>query len=74
VNRRQTKNLTKNLKPRRTRSEQAAAARLLAILKSDTKARAVKLKCVKRSVRLRAYENDLKLTIAVDRMARELAG
>ncbi|HSV13302.1 MAG TPA: hypothetical protein VLI90_03540 [Tepidisphaeraceae bacterium] len=62
------------LKPKRTRAERAAAQRFLSILKTDPTTRRVKVKCVKRSVRLRAYENDLKLSIAVDRMARELAG
>ena len=62
------------MKRQRTRGEQAAARRFLSILKSDAKARLTKLKCVKRSVKVRAYENDLKLSIAIDRMARELAG
>ena len=68
-----------SLTPKRTRSERAAARRYLSILKATTAAgapvaRATKVKLIKRSVRVHAYENDLKLSIAVERMAREIAG
>jgi hypothetical protein len=45
----------------------------LAILKAD-KNRGKKVLRIKRSVQASRYENDLKLSIAVDRMLRELAG
>jgi hypothetical protein len=54
-------------------ADQAAAKRLLAILKAD-KNRGRKVLRIKRSVQASRYENDLKLSIAVDRMLRELAG
>jgi hypothetical protein len=54
-------------------ADQAAATRLLAILKAD-KNRGKKVLRIKRSVQASRYENDLKLSIAVDRMLRELAG
>ena len=54
-------------------ADQAAAKRLLAILKAD-KNRGKKVLRIKRSVQASRYENDLKLSIAVDRMLRELAG
>jgi hypothetical protein len=54
-------------------ADQAAAKRLLAILRAD-KNRAKRVLRIKRSVRAKSYENDLKLSIAVDRMLRELAG
>jgi hypothetical protein len=54
-------------------ADQAAAKRLLAILKAD-KNRGKKVLRIKRSVLASRYENDLKLSIAVDRMLRELAG
>jgi hypothetical protein len=79
MNRRPTQRAKKvtlklTLKPKRTRAQRAAAARLLSILKTQGAARSAKLKRVKRSVTHHVYENDLKLAIAVDRMARELAG
>jgi len=54
-------------------ADQSAAKRLLAILKAD-KNRGKKVLRIKRSVLASRYENDLKLSIAVDRMLRELAG
>jgi hypothetical protein len=68
-----------SLTPKRTRAERAAARRYLSILKATATAgspaiRATKMKLIKRSVRVHAYENDLKLSIAVERMARQIAG
>jgi hypothetical protein len=57
-----------------TRADKAAARRLLSILKTSDEKRVLKIKKIRRSVRLRTYENDLKLSIAVDRMVRQLAG
>jgi hypothetical protein len=57
-----------------TRADQAAARRLLSILKMTDGKRALKIKKIRRSVRHKTYENDLKLAIAVDRMVRQLAG
>jgi hypothetical protein len=34
----------------------------------------MKIKKIRRSVRQKTYENDLKLAIAVDRMVQQLAG
>lgn len=78
MNRRPTKRSKKvtlklTLKPRRSRAERAAAARLLSILKTEGPLRDARISSVKRSVKHHAYENDLKLAIAVDRMARGLA-
>jgi hypothetical protein len=57
-----------------SRADRAAARRLLSILKTSSEKQALKIKKIRRSVRLRTYENDLKLSIAVDRMVRQLAG
>jgi len=57
-----------------SRADRAAAKRLLSILKTSSEKQALKIKKIRRSVRLRTYENDLKLSIAVDRMVRQLAG
>jgi hypothetical protein len=55
-------------------SDRAAARRLLSILKSTGSKQAMKIKKIRRSVRQKTYENDLKLAIAVDRMVRQMAG
>jgi hypothetical protein len=57
-----------------TRADKASARRLLSILKTSDGKRALKIKKIRRSVRQKTYENDLKLAIAVDRMVRQLAG
>jgi hypothetical protein len=57
-----------------TRADRAAARRLLSILKTSDGKRAMKIKKIRRSVRQKTYENDLKLAIAVDRMVRQMAG
>ena len=68
-----------SLTPKRTRADRAAARRYLSILKATATAgspavRSAKVKLIKRSVRVHAYENELKLSIAVERMARQIAG
>jgi hypothetical protein len=57
-----------------TVADRASARRLLSILKTSDSKRALKIKKIRRSVRQKTYENDLKLAIAVDRMVRQLAG
>lgn len=46
--------------------------RLLTILRDGGDARAAKIRRVRRSVRQLNYENQLKLSVAIDRMLREL--
>jgi hypothetical protein len=57
-----------------TPADRASARRLLSILKTADGKRAMKIKKIRRSVRQKTYENDLKLAIAVDRMIRQMAG
>jgi hypothetical protein len=57
-----------------TPTDKASARRLLSILKNTDGKRALKIKKIRRSVRQKTYENDLKLAIAVDRMVRQMAG
>jgi hypothetical protein len=57
-----------------TPADKASARRLLSILKTSDDKRALKIKKIRRSVRHKTYENDLKLAIAVDRMIRQMAG
>jgi hypothetical protein len=56
----------------RTRAERAQARRLLAVLNSGGDTRAAKIRRVRRSVRQSCYENQLKLSIAIDRMLAQL--
>lgn len=51
----------------------ATVNRFLEMLHAGSDLRAGKVKRLRRSVRQRRYENELKLSIAVDRLARELA-
>jgi hypothetical protein len=63
----------KTIKPQsqsRSRADRAVAAKLFALLKSGGDARVSKVRRVKQSVRRKSYENELKLSIAVDRLAR----
>ena len=55
-----------------TADDQATADRLMQLLKAGADARPAMINRVKGSVDTSTYENDLKLTIAVDRLAREL--
>jgi hypothetical protein len=57
---------------RRSRIDRAQARRLLAILHSGGDARAAKIRRVRRSVRQASYENQLKLSVALDRMLAQL--
>ena len=56
----------------RSAADVATAQRLLAMLRSGRDARTTKVRRLRRSVRADTYENDLKLTVAVDRVVREL--
>lgn len=58
---------------RRTRADRETAQHLLAVLKAGGDARITKIKRVRQSVRARSYENELKLSIAIERMAKELS-
>ncbi len=58
---------------RRSRTDRETAQHLLAVLKAGGDARITKIKRVRQSVRARSYENDLKLSIAIERMAMELS-
>jgi hypothetical protein len=58
--------------PRRTTAERAAAAALMKILRAGGDARESKIDRVRQSVDQQTYENDLKLSIAVDRMSQDL--
>ena len=58
--------------PIRPPADVAEAARLLALLRVGGDARRPKVRKLRRAVRDRTYENDLKLTVAVDRVAGEL--
>ncbi len=57
---------------KRTRAQRTLAKRLLAMLKAGSDTRKTKVRKLRRSVRSSSYENDLKLTIAMERMARDL--
>ncbi len=67
------KPVIKATRPRRTRADKQAAQHLLAVLRAGGDARITKIKRVRQSVRARSYENELKLSIAIERMARELS-
>ncbi len=56
----------------RPAGEVAAAERMLSLLRAGSDARGDKIDRVGHSVRARTYENDLKLSIAVDRLTRDL--
>ena len=56
----------------RTTADVAEAERLLSVLRTGGDARRVKVRKLRRSVRGDTYENDLKLSVAVDRMADEM--
>ncbi len=58
--------------PARSSDDLATADHLLALLRAGTDARTDKVRRLRRSVRTGAYENDLKLSIAVDRVVRDL--
>jgi hypothetical protein len=56
----------------RTETEEAVAKRMLSLLRAGADFRAQKVRKLRAAVRVKAYENQLKLSIAVDRMHRQL--
>jgi hypothetical protein len=60
-------------KPRRSRADRAAVKMFMSLLQAGSDTRIKKVKRIRQSVRTRAYENELKLSIAMDRLVRELA-
>ncbi len=56
----------------RSAADVATAARFLDLLRAGRDARPAKVRRVRRSVRTHTYENDLKLTVAVDRVAEDM--
>jgi hypothetical protein len=58
----------------RPAADVATAQRLLALLRCGRDARTTKVRRLRRSVRADTYENDLKLSVAIDRVVRELGG
>jgi hypothetical protein len=59
--------------PRRKRPRRAPVARLMALLQSGKDVRKTKVRRVRAAVRAKRYENDLKVSIAVDRLLKEVA-
>ena len=55
----------------RSEADRKAAERMLGLLKRGGDCRQMKVKQLRRSVRALQYENDLKLSIAVDRLASD---
>jgi hypothetical protein len=60
-------------KSKRSRADRAVAAQFMSLLKAGADTRVKKVKRIRQSVRTRSYENDLKLSIAMDRLTRELS-
>ena len=58
--------------PARPADDVAEAARLLAVLRAGGDARRKKVRRVRGAVRADDYENDLKLSVAVDRLFGDL--
>lgn len=59
---------------RRSRADRAAAKRFMSLLQAGADSRVKKIKRIRQSVRTRSYENELKLSVAMDRMVQDLAG
>ena len=58
--------------PRRSNEDRATAERMLAALRQGADVRRRKVRRVRGAVRAAAYENPLKLHIAVDKLASEV--
>ena len=54
----------------RSESDEAVAKRMMELLRAGADVRARKVRRLRAAVRVKAYENHLKLSIAVDRMVR----
>ena len=57
---------------RRSKQDRAAAAKMLAALRDGADVRRRKVRRLRGAVRAAAYENPLKLQVALDRLATEL--
>jgi hypothetical protein len=55
----------------RSDSEEAVARRMMELLRAGADVRARKVRRLRAAVRVKAYENQLKLSIAVDRMLQQ---
>jgi hypothetical protein len=55
----------------RSQSEEAVARRMMELLRAGADVRARKVRRLRAAVRVKAYENQLKLSIAVDRMLNQ---
>jgi hypothetical protein len=55
----------------RTESEEAVARRMMELLRAGADVRARKVRRLRAAVRVKAYENQLKLSIAVDRLLNQ---
>ena len=65
--------MKRSAKTRRSAADRKEAKHLLRLLKAGGDTRVRKVKHVRAKVRVRSYENDLKLSIAMDRMIRDLS-
>jgi len=57
---------------KRSRADRTTVKRLMSLLKTGADTRTKKVKRIRASVRTRSYENELKLSIALERMSRDL--
>jgi hypothetical protein len=55
----------------RSESDEAVAGRMMELLRAGADVRARKVRRLRAAVRIKAYENQLKLSIAVDRMLQQ---
>ena len=55
----------------RSESDEAVARRMMELLRAGADVRERKVRRLRAAVRVKAYENQLKLSIAVDRMLKE---
>jgi len=66
--------LNKSTRCAPTEGERALAERLLRALRNGGDVRRQKVTRIRTKVRSRTYENELKLTVALERLARSLGG
>jgi hypothetical protein len=64
---------TGTAKTKRSRADRAAVKMFMSLLRNGADSRLKKVKRIRQSVRTRSYENDLKLSVAAERLARELS-
>lgn len=58
---------------RRTKADRATAARFVEMLRSGVDLRERKARRTRAAIKVRSYENDLKLEVAIERLLDELA-